>query len=127
MRDRHIQYGYAKLSHVLGRCIVGLWPAVTDYMGQHAVRPKFQWPDNRIVWNNFEISDLAVWRSPEYRDYIEYIDRTGGIYYRRWGDAPIKTAAVTLFIPQERTYHFKDIAYKHGKRFRRPLFRKPLF
>ena len=118
MRDRRIQYGFAKYANDSARCIVGLWPAVTAYMSQHADRLKFRWHCSRIFFNNFELSDLDVWRSPEYRDYIEYIDRTGGIYYHRWGDANIKTVAVTLFIPKERTYHFKDIAYKHGKRWK---------
>ena len=111
MRDRRIQYGYVTVVSDYGPCIVGLWPAVTDYMRQRAIRPKFRWPRARIFWNNFELSDLDVWRSPEYRDYIDYIDRQGGIYYHRWGDATIKTIAVTLLISRDRTYHFKDIAY----------------
>jgi len=118
MRDRRIQYGFATVVSDYGPCIVGLWPAVDDYMRQRAVRPKFRWPRGRIFWNNFELSDLDVWRSPEYRDYIDYIDRTGGIYYHRWGDATIKTVAVTLFVPKNRTYHFKDIAYIHGRRYK---------
>jgi len=68
-----------------------------------------------MFYNNFEVSDLDVWRSREYRDYIDYIDRTGGIYYGRWGDAPIKTLAVTLFIPQNRTHQFHDVEYSHGR------------
>jgi len=57
-----------------------------------------------------------VWRSPEYRDFIDYIDRTGGIYYQRWGDATIKTVAVTLFVPKNRIHQFKDMGYIHGRR-----------
>jgi len=102
-------------SNVCDCLVVGLWSAVNNYTQQRAIRPKFQWQKNRVFYNHFEISDLDVWRSPEYRDYIEYIDKTGGIYYRRWGDAPIKTLAVTLFIPQNRTHQFQDIAYNHGR------------
>ena len=120
MRDRKIQYGFTTVVSDYGPCVVGLWPAIVSYMKERNIKSQFRWPRGRIYWNNFEISDMSVWRSPEYRDYIEYIDRLGGIYYHRWGDATIKTAAVTLFVPKDRTYHFKDIAYKHGKRYKPP-------
>ena len=42
-----------------------------------------------------------MWMSRDYANYIEYIDRTGGIYYYRWGDAPIKSIAVTMFLPPD--------------------------
>ena len=118
MRDRRIKYGFVRVVDDYGPCVVGLWSAVTDYKRQRAVRSKFKWPRGRIFWNNFELSDIDVWRSFEYRDYIDYIDRTGGIYYHRWGDATIKTVAVTLFVSKNRTHHFKDITYKHGRRLR---------
>jgi len=116
MRDRRIQYGIAKVRSETGACIVGLWRAVTNYMNKRAIRQRFWWPRGRVFYNNFEISDLDVWRSPEYREYIDYIDRTGGIYYHRWGDAPIKTIAVTLFVPKNRIFRFKDIKYNHERR-----------
>lgn len=102
-------------SDVYNFLVVGLWPAVKNYMQQRAIRPKFYWPLGRIVYNNFEVSDLDVWRSTEYRDYVDYIDRTGGIFYGRWGDATIKTIAMTLFIPEDRIHVFGDIEYKHGR------------
>jgi len=119
MRDRHKQYGFVSLRTDTPRCIIGLWSAVKKYMRQRSIKPKFKWSHRRIFYNNFEISDLNVWRSHEYRDYIDYIDRLGGIYYHRWGDATIKTIAVTLFLSKNRMHHFKDIGYKHG----RPLSR----
>lgn len=116
MRDRRIQYGFKNVVRDGQRCVIGLWPAVNNYMRQRSIIPKFKWPRYRIFYNNFEISDLDVWRSPQYRDYIDFIDRLGGIYYHRWGDAPIKTIAVTLFLFKNYTHHFKDIGYIHGRR-----------
>jgi len=114
MRDRRIQYGFRLALHST-RCVDGLWPAVDVYMEQRAITPKFPWSRDHIFYNNFELSDLDVWRSPQYQDYIDYIDRTGGIYYYRWGDASIKTIAVTLFLPLNRVHNFTDIAYEHGR------------
>ena len=57
MRDRRIQYGFANVIPDYSPCIVGLWPAVTNYMNQRGVRPKFWWPGGLIFYNNFELSD----------------------------------------------------------------------
>jgi alpha 1,2-mannosyltransferase len=40
-------------------------------------------------WSNFEIADLRWFRSPEYIAYFDYLDKVGGFYYERWGDAPV--------------------------------------
>jgi len=114
MRDRRIQYGYHKILNERQTCARGLWSAVDAYQRQRAIRFKIDWPRRKIFGNNFELSDIDVWRSPEYRDYIDYIDRTGGIYYYRWGDATIKTAAVMLFVPGNCTHRFRSIGYQHG-------------
>ena len=71
------------------------------------------WSVGLVYYNNFEVSALSLWRSTDYQDYIEYIDSLGGIYYYRWGDAPIRTLAVTLFVPSTKIHQFTDIPYKH--------------
>lgn len=116
MRDHHIDYGYSWIHLDSHTCTQGLWEATNRYVANHAIKYHFydQWPPPRIYYNNFEISSLQVWRSDEYKQYIDYIDKQGGIYYHRWGDAPIKGIAVSLFVPKERTHHFKDVPYAHG-------------
>ena len=57
---------------------------------------------------------MSVWTSTAYRQFIDHVDRRGGIYYFRWGDAPIKTIGVTLFVEKDKTHLFKNIAYKHN-------------
>ena len=42
-----------------------------------------------MYYNNFEVSATKLWYSVDYKEYINMIDRIGGIYYNRWGDAPI--------------------------------------
>jgi hypothetical protein len=115
MESRRLKYGYAAAVSDYGPCVVGLWPAVNRYIADRKLKRQFRWPRGRIYWNNFELSATSLWNSADYRQYIEFIDRLGGIYYRRWGDATIKTIAVTLFLRKDETHHFKDIAYKHGK------------
>src|SRR5579859_3109170 len=42
-------------------------------------------------WSNFEIASLEFWRGEAYMKYFEYLDKAGGFYYERWGDAPVHT------------------------------------
>ena len=50
-----------------------------------------------IVWSNFEIADMSFWRSQAYEDYFNHLDRAGGFFYERWGDAPVHSIALGLF------------------------------
>ena len=114
VRDRHITYGYVARNHEAA-CVEGLWPAVDKYISRESIAPQFyyNWSIFEIFYNNFELSSMALWNSDSYRKYIDYIDSLGGIYLNRWGDAPIKTIAVSLFVPLSQTHQFVDIGYKH--------------
>lgn len=47
--------------------------------------------------SNFEIADMSFWRSKKYEDYFNHLDRAGGFFYERWGDAPVHSIALGLF------------------------------
>lgn len=64
-------------------------------------------------WSNFEIASLDLWRSPAYRDYFDYLDKAGGFFYERWGDAPIHSIAAALFLEPEEFHFFDGIGYYH--------------
>ena len=71
-------------------------------------------------------------RSREYNDYFDYLDRAGGVsiigkltntkfFYHRWGDAPIHSLAVGLYLKPEQIHYFGDIAYRHDDRITCPI------
>ncbi|PWZ03150.1 putative KRE2-alpha-1,2-mannosyltransferase [Testicularia cyperi] len=64
-------------------------------------------------WSNFEIGDLRFWRSQKYLEYFDWLDRSGGFFYERWGDAPVHSIAVILLLDRARLHHFEDIGYYH--------------
>ncbi|KAI0193097.1 glycolipid 2-alpha-mannosyltransferase-domain-containing protein [Astrocystis sublimbata] len=70
--------------------------------------------NNCQFYSNFEVGSLAFFRSKEHRAYFEHLDKTGGFYYERFGDAPIHTLSVSLFLPKRRIWYFRDIGYAHG-------------
>ncbi|KAI6374055.1 Glycolipid 2-alpha-mannosyltransferase 1 [Pyricularia grisea] len=64
-------------------------------------------------WSNFEIGDLNWLRSKAYIDYFESLDKDGGFFYERWGDAPVHSIAAGLMLKKEELHFFNDIAYWH--------------
>ena len=66
------------------------------------------------MWSNFEIADANFFRSPAYQAFFEFLDKKGGFFLERWGDAPVHSIAVALFLPRSAVHNFDDIAYYHG-------------
>ncbi len=64
-------------------------------------------------WSNFEIADLDFWRSEAYTAFFDHLDRSGGFYYERWGDAPVHSIAAALLLPRDAIHFFDEIGYGH--------------
>lgn len=64
-------------------------------------------------WSNFEIGNLNWLRSSAYVDYFDSLDKDGGFFYERWGDAPVHSIAAALMLKKEEIHFFDDIAYYH--------------
>jgi alpha 1,2-mannosyltransferase len=76
---------------------------------------------NHTSRSNFEIGDLRWFRSKEYNDYFDYLDKAGGFFYERWGDAPVHSIAVGLLLNQDELHYFGDIGYRHMDRLTCPI------
>jgi alpha 1,2-mannosyltransferase len=46
-------------------------------------------------------------------DYFNFLDRNGGFFYERWGDAPVHSVAASLMLKKDEIHFFNDIAYFH--------------
>ena len=66
-----------------------------------------------MFFTHFFISEVAFWRRPEVQAMLQAADYTGMIYTRRWGDAPIQTAALKLFAGAEALWHVEGLRYCH--------------
>lgn len=121
MKDQNFIYGFIKVYLELPAWTVGLWRDTGAYIKANNIQTQFynKWRQNLMYYNNFEISKMSLWLSEDYQKYIDYIDHRGGIYYHRWGDAPIKSIAVAMFVDKKATHNFKDVGYIH-QFFRRP-------
>jgi len=106
-----------------------LWPTTLEYLAMFpdAVHPNsaIEWltdstrrPRHNLIangystchfWSNFEIGNLNFWRSDRYQSYFNYLDRQGGFFYERWGDAPVHSVALGLFEDKNKIHWFHDI------------------
>ncbi len=116
MHNHNWLYGYAWIHWDANECTTGLWEATKKYIKENHISPTFfhEWPRPRLFYNNFEIAKFSIWTDPGYSKYIDYLDKLGGIYYHRWGDAPIKGLGLSLFVPMNQTHQFRDIGYEHA-------------
>lgn len=46
--------------------------------------------------------------------YFEHLDKAGGFYYERWGDAPVHSIALSLLLPKDQIHYFDDLGYFHS-------------
>lgn len=60
-----------------------------------------------------KLLSFDFWRSDTYLNYFNWLDKSGGFFYERWGDAPVHTLALSLFINKSRLHFFEDIGYEH--------------
>ncbi|KAL7331878.1 hypothetical protein PS15p_204006 [Mucor circinelloides] len=98
MEKHNKQYGFVITLTELSLTIISLWKHVLDYAKTRHIdvnNKKLAFPyfldkygDYNMChfWSNFEIASLNLWRSPAYRDFFDYLDKTGNFFYR-WGDA----------------------------------------
>jgi len=125
MQDQNKVYGFTLSLYEYIETIPTLWDSVKEFINLH---PEYIAEDNLMgflsddggdtynkchFWSNFEIGDLNFWRSQAYMDFFEHLDKTGGFYYERWGDAPVHSIAAALFARKDQVHFFDDIGYRH--------------
>ncbi|KAH8921868.1 glycosyltransferase family 15 protein [Atractiella rhizophila] len=129
MQANNKKYGFTISFVEYKRTIETLWSTVQDFLRQHKeyiVKDnslKFIMDDDNKgidgeynlchFWTNFEIADADFWRSKPYQDFFEHLDKSGGFFYERWGDAPVHSIAASLFLPNSAIHFFDDISYRH--------------
>ena len=122
-------YGFVINIYDSPQSIATLWPTTQEYLSLHpdAIHPNsaVEWltdsthrpGHNRAAhgystchfWSNFEIGNLNFWRGERYQSYFDYLDRQGGFFYERWGDAPVHSIGLGLFEDKKKIHWFHDI------------------
>lgn len=138
LRTNNKVYGFVITIHDYENTMPTLWQTAEKFMKEY---PEYIHPHNSLdflttnevdlnhwhnlpesntsynlchFWSNFEIGNLNFFRSEAYNAYFDYLDKTGGFYYERWGDAPVHTIGLGLLLDRNQIHHFEDIGYYHA-------------
>ncbi|KAJ1779607.1 hypothetical protein LPJ77_001233 [Coemansia sp. RSA 2523] len=126
MQRQGIKYGYTIALHEYPETVPTLWSTVKAHIAaapefvRHAAGMRWLSADGGATyngchfWSNFEIGALSFFRSPEYLAYFDALDRAGGFFYERWGDAPVHAIAAALMLQKHEVHWFEDIGYYHN-------------
>lgn len=125
MQDNDITLGFTITIHEYRATIETLWETTKKFLEEN---PGYVHKDNLLgfisddggneynlchFWSNFEVANLNFYRSKAYLDYFNYLDKSGGFFYERWGDAPIHSIAASIMLSRDRIHYFNDIGYHH--------------
>ncbi|ROW02695.1 hypothetical protein VSDG_01930 [Cytospora chrysosperma] len=128
MQDNNKTYGFTINLYDAPESIPTLWPETQKFLAHH---PEYMVENSAInwlvdkarrpdhfekangystchFWSNFEIGDMNFWRSQAYEDYFNHLDRAGGFFYERWGDAPVHSIALGLFEDKNRIHWYVE-------------------
>ncbi|KAJ2609078.1 alpha-1,2-mannosyltransferase ktr1 [Coemansia sp. RSA 1365] len=124
MRDNGLMYGYTISPMEISKTVETLWDTTREWI----LKNQDLLPDESFIhwivnekgvytrchfWSNFEIVDLSLYRSEAYESYFQHLDRAGGFFYERWGDAPVHSIAAALLLRKEQIHWFEDIGYHY--------------
>ncbi|KAL6948577.1 alpha-1,2-mannosyltransferase ktr1 [Hanseniaspora vineae] len=125
MKDNGKKYSFTVSIYEYEETIKTLWSTTKDFFKEH---PNYLHKNNMLdfisddggdsynmchFWSNFEVASLDLWRGEAYMKYFEYLDKSGGFFYERWGDAPVHSIAAALILDRNEIHHFDDVAYYH--------------
>ena len=126
MRDNGKKYGFNMNILDDARSFPSLWSRTRSFINAH---PALVHPEADLDWlldsrnggdynncqffSNFEIGDLNFFRGNANEKYFNWLDHGGGFFYERFGDAPIHTLSVAMFLPIRDLWYFRDIGYQH--------------
>lgn len=65
-------------------------------------------------WSNFEIARVDLFDNDLYQRYFDYLDKAGGFWLERWGDAPVHSLGLGLLLNLSDVHYFRDIGYRHS-------------
>lgn len=124
MEDNDKTYGFVINLYDSPQSIETLWPQTLEFLAEHPEylhknnamnwltdsknRPKHNEMANGYstchFWSNFEIADMDFWRGAAYEAYFDHLDRAGGFFYERWGDAPVHSVGLGLFADKNKIH-----------------------
>ena len=125
MAENKKKYSFVISLYEYVETIPTIWDSAKKFMSDH---PEHIAKDNSMdwlsddggdtynhchFWSNFEVGNLNWLRSKAYEDFFDTLDKDGGFFYERWGDAPVHSIGAGLLLNKDEIHFFEDIGYWH--------------
>ncbi|CAF4752983.1 unnamed protein product, partial [Rotaria sp. Silwood1] len=128
MQKRQIQYAFIMASEEADYYAVGLWSFFHEFLDNRCLKPSIALRQTQtdlfgnyslyIIFTNFAIANVSLFRDHSLiRAWLHAVDRNGGIYRYRWGDAPIHTLILTQFLSQNHIVRLRYFGYMHQREY----------
>ena len=132
--DPNILYGFGIANYEHPPTMPTLWSSIKKWVNNASINIRSKMPDPSskrsilkfvsndqgksltslcIFYNNLELGRFDLFRSETYLSYFEHLNKEGGFFYERWGDAPVHTYFVSLMLDTSQVHFYDDIHYKH--------------
>lgn len=131
MRARGAVYGYRGELKDRPHVCVDLWRTADAYFKDNGIvtcaKMYSEIKELGLYYTNFEICKLSFFKGVPWQRFFEAIDKAGGIWKYRWGDAPIRYIGVKALLPAQQIWQVTPLHYEHFFRWRRgSRHREPL-
>ncbi|OZJ02823.1 hypothetical protein BZG36_04348 [Bifiguratus adelaidae] len=133
MREHGKKLSFSTSLYEYEEKVQSIWPMTVEFAESYAGSSQITWGKKNSIgkfilsedggynrchfWSNFQLADLSYFRSPEYLQYFEMLDKNGGFFYERWGDPVVHTLAASLFLTKDQIHHFDEIGYRVPPQF----------
>lgn len=90
------------------KVIEELWNVVNQLIPENFIE------EGTMFYTNFELGKVSWFLTSEYMRFYNELDKTGGFYTKRWGDAPIKYLGINLLMEPKHIIPVRGFTYQHG-------------
>jgi alpha 1,2-mannosyltransferase len=106
-KQNDIFYGYIKVEEDNPKVVEDLWKTTNEYIPNNLA-------EGLMYYTNFELGKVSWFLTSGYMKYYNYLDKTGGFYTKRWGDAPVKYLGINLLMDSKNIKQLGGFVYSHG-------------
>jgi hypothetical protein len=131
MQKRHIQYAFTMVNEEGEDFARTLWSFFQKFLNDLCLKDSAAFRQTQTDWfggysyailySNFEIINASLFRDHSLiRAWLHRVERNGGIYRYRWGDAPLHTLALTQFLERDQILCLRYFGYMHRTEYACP-------
>ncbi|CAF3396955.1 unnamed protein product [Rotaria socialis] len=128
MQKRQIQYAFIMVNEEADHYATGLFGLFNEFLNEHCLKLSPSVRQTQITWfgryslamifTNFALANVSLFRDHSLiRAWLHMVDRNGGIYRERWGDAPIHTLILTQLISRNHIVRLRYFGYMHRQEY----------